>query len=112
MSIKSFAPILVTLAVLALIYALDLPKTLGAHPWWSHQVVVVSGGLGIVAVLMDEHLAGPELSSGALVEVSPVSFTYGGYFLAVNKRASRRKAVRAVRGWLLEEAAKSVAASG
>ena len=49
MSIKSFAPILITLAVLALVYALDLPKTLGAHPWWSHQVVLVSGGLGIVA---------------------------------------------------------------
>ena len=75
-------------------------------------LAIESAVAGLGAVLMDEHLAGPELSLGALVEVSPVSFTYGGYFLAVNKRASRRKAVRAVRGWLLEEAAKSVAASG
>ncbi|MEK6215716.1 MAG: LysR substrate-binding domain-containing protein, partial [Boseongicola sp.] len=80
---------------------LDLPHPLGA------LLAIQSAVAGLGAVLMDENLCGPELQSGALVELSPVEISFGGYYLAVNSRAGRRKAVRAVRQWLLDECTKS-----
>ena len=80
---------------------LDLPHPLGA------LLAIQSAVAGLGAVLMDKNLCEPELQSGALVELSPVEIPFGGYFLAVNSRAGRRKAIRAVRQWLLEECAKS-----
>ena len=63
---------------------LKLPHPLNA------LLAIQSAVAGLGAVLMDRHLAGPELASGALVEISPVTFTFGGYYLAVNERAKRR----------------------
>jgi LysR family glycine cleavage system transcriptional activator len=80
---------------------LDLPHPLGA------LLAIQSAVSGLGAVLMDKHLCAPELKSGALVELSPVEIPFGGYYLAVNSQAGRRKAVRAVRQWLLDECAKS-----
>lgn len=78
---------------------LKLPHPLGA------LLAIQSAVAGLGAVLMDEHLCAPELQSGALVELSPVFIPFGGYYLAVNRRAARRKSVRAVRQWLLDESA-------
>ncbi|MFA3918368.1 LysR substrate-binding domain-containing protein [Ruegeria sp. 2012CJ15-1] len=78
---------------------LDLPHPLGA------LLAIQSAVAGLGAVLMDAHLCEPELNSGALVEISPVQVPFGGYYLAVNSRAKRRKAVQAVRKWLLDECA-------
>ena len=36
-------------------------------------------------------------------ELYDTAITFGGYYIALNHRAGRRKAVRAVRQWLLEE---------
>ncbi|AXI53646.1 LysR family transcriptional regulator [Sulfitobacter sp. JL08] len=63
---------------------------------------IQSAVAGLGAVLMDKNLCEPELQSGALVELSPVEIEFGGYYLVVNKRAKRRKAVRAICQWLLE----------
>jgi DNA-binding transcriptional LysR family regulator len=52
---------------------------------------------------LDKNLCEPERQSGALVELSGVEIPFGGYYLVVNKRAGRRKAVRAICQWLLEE---------
>ena len=63
---------------------------------------IQSAVAGLGAVLMDKNLCEPELQSGALVELSPVEIEFGGSYLVVNKRAKRRKAVRAICQWLLE----------
>ena len=75
---------------------LNLPHPLGAI------LSIQSAVAGLGAVLMDKNLCEPELQSGALVELSPVEIEFGGYYLVVNKRAKRRKAVRAICQWLLE----------
>jgi LysR family glycine cleavage system transcriptional activator len=80
---------------------LNLPHPLGAI------LAIQSAVAGLGAVLMDKNLCEPELMSGALVELSDVEIEFGGYYLIVNKRAGRRKAVRAVSQWLLEESRKS-----
>jgi LysR family glycine cleavage system transcriptional activator len=78
---------------------LDLPHPLGA------LLAIQSAVAGLGAVLMDKNLCEPERQSGALVELADTEIPFGGYYLAVNKRAGRRKAVRAVRQWLLDESA-------
>jgi LysR family glycine cleavage system transcriptional activator len=76
---------------------LNLPHPLGAI------LAIQSAVAGLGAVLMDKNLCEPERQSGALVELSGVEIPFGGYYLVVNKRAGRRKAVRAICQWLLEE---------
>jgi LysR family glycine cleavage system transcriptional activator len=76
---------------------LDLPHPLGA------LLAIQSAVAGLGAVLMDKNLCEPETNSGALVELANFEIPFGGYYLAVNKRAGRRKAVRAVCQWLLDE---------
>ncbi len=78
---------------------LNLPHPLGA------LLAIQSAVAGLGAVLMDKNLCEPELQSGALVELADAELEFGGYYLIVNSRAGRRKAVRAVFRWLLEEAA-------
>lgn len=75
---------------------LNLPHPLGAI------LAIQSAVAGLGALLMDKNLCEPEVKSGALVELGSVEIPFGGYYLVVNKRAGRRKAVRAVRQWLLE----------
>jgi LysR family glycine cleavage system transcriptional activator len=74
------------------------------HPL-SALLAIQSAVAGLGAVLMDEHLCEPERDSGALVELSDIAIPFGGYYLVVNRRAGRRKAVRAVRQWLLNQCA-------
>ena len=76
---------------------LDLPHPLNA------LLAIQSAVAGLGAVLMDKHLCEPERESGILKELSKVEIPFGGYYLAVNARAGRRKAVRAVRQWLFDE---------
>jgi LysR family glycine cleavage system transcriptional activator len=78
---------------------LDLPHPLGA------LLAIQSAVSGLGALLMDANLCEPEIRSGALVALSSVAIPFGGYYLAVNSGAGRRKAVRAVRQWLLDECA-------
>lgn len=76
---------------------LNLPHPLSAI------LAIQSAVAGLGAVLMDKNLCEPERQSGALVELADVEIVFGGYYLVVNTRAGRRKAVRAVRQWLMEE---------
>ncbi len=76
------------------------------HPL-SALLAIQSAVAGLGAVLMDECLCELEVQSGTLVELCDVEIPFGGYYLAVNSRAGRRKAVRAVRQWLLDECANS-----
>ncbi|MBD3662617.1 LysR substrate-binding domain-containing protein [Sulfitobacter aestuariivivens] len=87
---------------LASVGPLDLPHPLTA------LLAIQSAVSGLGAVLMDKHLCEPEVQSGALVPLSPVSIRYGGYYLAINSQARRRKSVRAVRQWLLDESQPTV----
>ncbi|MCV2864560.1 LysR substrate-binding domain-containing protein [Albidovulum sediminicola] len=82
----------------------DVPKLELPHPL-SAILAIQSAVSGLGAVLMDRNLCEPERLSGALVELSPVEIPFGGYYLTVNRRAGRRKAVRAVRQWLIEQSA-------
>ena len=84
---------------------LNLPHPLGAI------LAIQSAVAGLGATLMDKNLCEPERLSGTLIELSDVEIPYGGYYLVVNERAGRRKAVRAVRRWLLEECAGAVGAA-
>ena len=77
---------------------LNLPKPLGA------LLSIQSAVAGLGAVLMDQHLCQTEEKTGALVRLNDVELRFGGYYLATNQRAGRRRAVRAVRKWLLQEA--------
>jgi len=77
--------------------ALDLPHPLGA------LLSIQSAVAGLGAVLMDKHLCQSEVETGALVRLNDVELRFGGYYLAVNQRAGRRRAVRAVRKWLQDE---------
>lgn len=81
---------------------LEAPDLNLPHPL-SALLAIQSAVAGLGAVLMDKNLCEPEVLSGALVELSPLEIPFGGYYLAVNRRAGRRKAVRAVRQWLLDE---------
>lgn len=92
-------------AGLAELPPLDLPHPLSA------LLAIQSAVSGLGAVLMDENLCEPERRSGALVALAPVALRFGGYYLAVNSRAHRRKPVRAVRQWLIDEAARVRTAS-
>ena len=78
---------------------LTLPHPLGA------LLAIQSAVVGLGAVLMDKNLCEPERQSGALVELASVDIPFGGYYVAINTRAGRRKAVRAVTQWLLDECA-------
>ncbi len=78
---------------------LNLPHPLGA------LLAIQSAVAGLGAVLMDKNLCEPERQSGALVELANIELDFGGYYLVANSRAGRRKAVRAVCRWLVEEAA-------
>ena len=78
---------------------LKLPHPLGA------LLAIHSAVAGLGAVLMDKNMCEQEVAAGSLVPLSEVEIEFGGYFLAVNERAGRRKAVRAVRKWLLDECA-------
>lgn len=82
---------------------LNLPFPLGA------ALAIQSAVAGLGAVLMDRNLCGPEIASGALVQLADVEIPFGGYHLAVNSRARRRKAVQAVCNWLHDESAASMA---
>ncbi len=78
--------------------ALDLPHPLGA------LLSIQSAVAGLGVVLMDKHLCQAEVETGALVCLNDVELHFGGYYLATNERAGRRRAVRAVRIWLQKEA--------
>ncbi len=78
--------------------ALKLPHPLGA------LLSIQSAVAGLGAVLMDKHLCQTEFETGALVRLNDVEIRFGGYYLATNQRAGRRRAVRAVRKWLQQEA--------
>ncbi len=80
----------------------DVPDLKLPHPL-SALLAIQSAVAGLGAVLMDKHLCEPEIKSGALIELLPIEIAFGGYYLAVNTTAGRRKAVRAVRQWLLDE---------
>ncbi|MGI9351769.1 MAG: LysR substrate-binding domain-containing protein [Rhizobiaceae bacterium] len=82
----------------------EIPKFELPHPL-NALLAIQSAVTGLGAVLMDKHLCEPELNSGLLVELSPVEIPFGGYYLTVNSRAVRRKAVKTVRQWLIEESA-------
>ena len=84
----------------------EVPDLKLPHPL-SALLAIQSAVAGLGAVLMDENLCAPELQSGALVRLSDTAIPFGGYYLAINGRAGRRKAVRAVRQWLLDECATS-----
>ena len=79
--------------------SLNLSHPLGAI------LAIQSAVAGLGAVLMDKNLCEPERASGDLLELADIEIPFGAYYLVVNRQAGRRRAVRAVRDWLLEEAA-------
>ena len=81
----------------------DLPDLHLPHPL-NAILAIQSAVAGLGAVLMDRRLCEPEVTSGALVRLTDAELLFGGYFLATNARAGRRKAVRAVRRWMREQA--------
>jgi LysR family glycine cleavage system transcriptional activator len=80
------------------------PDLVLPHPLTA-ALAIQSAVAGLGAVLMDKTLCEAERQSGALVELSSVEIPFGGCYFAVNKRAGRRKSVRAVCQWLQGEAA-------
>lgn len=56
---RKFLPLLVTLLALGAALALDVPKQLGAHPWWSQKNLLIGGGLGIATAFAAGFLPGP-----------------------------------------------------
>ena len=76
---------------------LDLPHPLNA------RLAIQSAIAGLGTVLMDTHLCEPEVQSGVLKRLNDVEIPFGGYYVAMNAQASRRKSVRAVHKWLLEQ---------
>jgi LysR family glycine cleavage system transcriptional activator len=80
----------------------DIPGLNLPHPL-SALLAIQSAVAGLGAVLMDKNLCEPERQSGTLVELAGVEIPFGGYYLAINSRAGRRRAVRAVSQWLLDE---------
>jgi LysR family glycine cleavage system transcriptional activator len=54
-------------------------------------------------LLMSADLVNQELREGKLVQLSDVGVYYGGYYVVTNRIAARRKPVRALQDWLLEQ---------
>ena len=83
---------------------------MGAFRSGTTELLAIQSAIaGLGAVLMDENMCAPEVLSGALSPLNDVCIPFGAYYLAVNSRANRRKSVRAVKQWLLDESAEAVA---
>ena len=54
-------------------------------------------------LLLSSDLVAAEVRDGKLIQLSDVGLRHGGYYLVTNEVAGRRKAVRALREWLLEQ---------
>ena len=78
---------------------LDLPYPLNA------RLAIQSAVAGLGTVLMDKHLCEPEVASGVLKRLNDIEIPFGGYYIAMNAQAGRRKAVRTVYQWLLAQSA-------
>ncbi|UZD90026.1 hypothetical protein [Cognatishimia activa] len=51
--------VLVTLGLAILAWFADIPKELGAHPWWSQQVLLTGALVGlVVGLILDRFLKG------------------------------------------------------
>lgn len=79
-----------------------LPPLNLTHPM--NAVLAIEAAVaGHGALLTSPELAEPDVAAGKLVQISDVGVPFGGYYLVTNSRAGRRKAVRTVRNWLLEQ---------
>ena len=56
-------------------------------------------------LLLSSELVTKEVGEGKLVQLSDVGVQCGGYYLVTNAVARRRKAVLALRSWILEQSA-------
>ena len=54
-------------------------------------------------LLLSSDLVAAEVRDGKLIQLSDVGLRHGGYYLVTNEVAGRRKAVRALREWILEQ---------
>lgn len=71
-----------------------------AHP--THAVLAVQAAVaGQGVLLMSEDMVSPELADGKLERLSSIHIFTGGYYLAIGRRAARRKVVRVFRDWML-----------
>jgi LysR family glycine cleavage system transcriptional activator len=84
----------------------DVPEIKLPHPL-NALLSIQSAVAGLGPILMDRHLCEAEVASGTLVRLGDTELRFGGYYLSVNPRARRRKAVRAVEAWLRAEAARA-----
>lgn len=64
-----FAPVLA--AALALF--LDLPKTFGAHPWWSDTVILIGLPIGVLITALLSRLAMPKAAKVSLMGIGTLA---------------------------------------
>ena len=43
---------LIAIVLMALVWAIGLPKSLGAHPWWAEKVIFIGAPIGIVIAVV------------------------------------------------------------
>lgn len=72
--------VLVTLGLAILTWIADVPKQLGAHPWWSQQVLM-TGALGglVLGLIFDRFLKGRLIAVLALLVVAAIGFGVAKY---------------------------------
>lgn len=71
----------------ALAYALNLPQSLGAHPWWSQNVILIGLPIGLViawglALTPLSRIAAVSLTGGAAVVTAVAAVTAKARFAA------------------------------
>ena len=69
------------------------------RPTYALEAALNGHGLFLGALDSVEH----DLATGRLIQVSPVTLQDGAFYLVYGTQAARRKAVRLVREWLLDE---------
>lgn len=97
-------PLLLTLLVIALAYAVDVPAQFGAHPRWSQINLGIGGALGIATAIAAGFLPGPAPVRIAAFAVLSVFFLWaahvGGAQFAASYAEDRRAGQLWYFGWI------------
>lgn len=97
-------PALFALIVLAILWALDIPKDLGAHPWWSQNVILYGGPAGAAfATLLALTSIRPNIRlilALGLTIAAVVIARYGGFAFAASYADDTAAGQRWFFGWI------------
>lgn len=98
---RASLPLLLTLAILALAFAVNAPAQFGAHPQWAQTNLLIGGALGIATAFAAGFLPGPALIRILAFAVFAAFFTWAAQVGGAQFAASYAEDARAGQLWYL-----------